>query len=498
MALVKRLLSNNMKKLSVIILIIIAAAGSTPGFAQGKDKVAVNRNSVIKVDPFRLEIVSPSSGIQFYKEGIVFLSHAGSNQKMLENHVSFGKVNAYYVTLEDTLRGDQIIFPASSSFEVPCEAMTFNRDYSLMFYTKKPSGKEQEKIYRATYQRLKSGRFEWVSDPKPLNFCIGTSVYSHPSVSAKGDLMVFSSNMSGSAGGYDLFITRSEGISWSIPENAGKLINTQGDEFSPFLDRENNLFFSSDGHPGSGGFDIYFCRFNGTGWDKPANLTDLVNSKNDEIAFKLNPDNGRSAFFTRKPASGKGTMQLLRVTFRDQVVLKELTNLSNAFEYLALGGVQPMQQAVAITTPPVTADTAASKTAPTASKTETQAGKKTVAETVKVPAKTQTSTKPAGTGQTVTKPAETKTAAESGAVVYRVQFASNTKPKGSYELTVGTTRYKTFEYLYNGAYRSCAGEFSTRIQAGALQKQLKQAGYTDAFIVAFKNNVRSLDPALFK
>jgi hypothetical protein len=109
MALVKRLLSDNMKKLSVIILIIIAAAGSTPGFAQGKDKVAINRNSVIKVDPFRLEIVSPSSGIQFYKEGIVFLSHAGSNQKMLENHVSFGKVNAYYVTLEDTLRGDQII-----------------------------------------------------------------------------------------------------------------------------------------------------------------------------------------------------------------------------------------------------------------------------------------------------------------------------------------------------------------------------------------------------
>jgi hypothetical protein len=498
MALVKRFLSNNMKKLSLIIMILIAAAGSTPGFAQGKDKVSINRNSVIKVDPFRLEIVSPSSGIQFYKEGIVFLSHAGDNQRMLENHVSFGKVNAYYASLEDTLRGAQIIFPASSSFEVPCEAMTFNRDFSVMYYTKKPSGKEQEKIYRATYQRLNNGRFEWISDPKPLNFCIGTSVYSHPSLSAKGDLIVFSSNMSGSAGGFDLFISRSEGSSWSIPENAGKLINTPGNEFSPFLDRENNLFFSSDGHPGLGGFDLYFCRYNGTGWDKPENLTDQINSKNDEIAFKLNPDNGKSAFFTRRPASGKGTMQLLRVSFRDQVAMKELTNLSNAFEYLALGDVQPTQQAVAVTTLPAPADTSANKPDQTTLKTETKAAKKTVAETVKVPAKTETTAKPAGTTQTVTKPAGTKPAVESGAVVYRVQFTSNTKPKGSYELTVGTTRYKTFEYLYNGAYRSCAGEFSTHVSAGTLQKQLRQAGYTDAFVVAFRNNVRALDPALFK
>jgi hypothetical protein len=72
------------------------------------------------------------------------------------------------------------------------------------------------------------------------------------------------------------------------------------------------------------------------------------------------------------------------------------------------------------------------------------------------------------------------------------------KPKGSYEVTIGGKTYKTFEYMSNGAYRSCAGEFSTPSSAATLQKAMKQEGYPDAFVVAFKNGVRSTDPALFK
>ena len=88
--------------------------------------------------------------------------------------------------------------------------------------------------------------------------------------------------------------------------------------------------------------------------------------------------------------------------------------------------------------------------------------------------------------------------ATSDAVIYRVQFLASSKPKGSYEITVGGSTFKTYEYLYNGAYRSCAGEFSTLAPAVSLQNLLKREGYPDAFVVAFKNNVRQTDPALFK
>ncbi len=83
-------------------------------------------------------------------------------------------------------------------------------------------------------------------------------------------------------------------------------------------------------------------------------------------------------------------------------------------------------------------------------------------------------------------------------VVYRVQFASNTAKKGSYEITIGGKKQSTWEYSYSGAYRSTVGEFKTFKSALEFQKIVRQSAYPQAFVVAFKNNVRVTDPALFK
>jgi hypothetical protein len=83
-------------------------------------------------------------------------------------------------------------------------------------------------------------------------------------------------------------------------------------------------------------------------------------------------------------------------------------------------------------------------------------------------------------------------------VVYRVQFASNASAKGSYPVTISGKSYKTWEYSYSGAYRSTVGEFKTLAEATAFQKLVRQSGYPQAFVVAFKNNIRATDPALFK
>lgn len=83
-------------------------------------------------------------------------------------------------------------------------------------------------------------------------------------------------------------------------------------------------------------------------------------------------------------------------------------------------------------------------------------------------------------------------------VIYRVQFASNSAKKGSYEITIGGTKYKTWEYSYSGAFRSTVGEFKIYKSALEFQKTVRQSGYPQAFVVALKNNVRTTDPALFK
>jgi hypothetical protein len=96
------------------------------------------------------------------------------------------------------------------------------------------------------------------------------------------------------------------------------------------------------------------------------------------------------------------------------------------------------------------------------------------------------------------KPAVQVTPGKKDVIVYRVQFESNSKSKGPVKITIAGKVYDTFEYLFSGAYRSTVGEFSTKASATEFQKVVRQSGYPQAFVVVFKNNVRSTDPALLK
>jgi len=463
----------NMKRLLCIIL-FSAGAGLTPSVAVNsmpdQDSDTLDGNKLLKVSRFSLDIIPPSSGVQFYRDGIVFLYNTRNEAKMLDSHTSFGKTEAYYAVHRDSSVSNQEIFSPSGSWDVPAEAMTFSNDYSVMYYTKRPSNKEPEKIYMAKYQVLKNGKSEWVSESKPLSFCTGKSVYSHPALSADGEKIVFTSDRSEGAGGMDLFISYKEGDDWSSPINLGNLINTRGNELSPFLDQENNLFFSSDGIGGSGGYDIYLCRYNGRGWDKPANLTRLINTPEDELAFTLDRIDGKSAFYTTRFKKSNRPAQLFKVTFREQAATQKLANLSNAFKYIAQTVLTPAEEI----TP------AAQKQAEAASPPAREA----VPEPVRTQPVPETREEPARIPEQKP-PAET-----SDETVFRVQFLSTSKPRGSNSITVGGKTYKTYEYLSNGTYRSCAGEFSSPAEASSLQAIMKKQGYPDAFIVAFRNNER--------
>jgi len=466
---------NNLHRLLCIILFSAGTYLTPFGAVNGisvQNSDTLNGTKLLKVDRFSLEIIPPSSGVQFYRDGIVFLYNTRNEAKMLESHTSFGKTEAYYAVHKDTSVSNQELFSTSYSWEVPCEAMSFSNDFSLMYYTKRPSNKEPEKIYQARYQVLKNGKREWVTDSKPLGFCTGKSVYSHPALSADGEKIVFTSNRSESVGGLDLFISYKEGEGWSSPINLGNLINTRGNELSPFLDQENNLFFSSDGIEGFGGYDIYMCRYNGRGWDKPANLTRMINTPDDELAFTLNRLDGKSAFFTTRFRAGNRLPQLFKVTFRDQLALNKLTNLSNAFKYIAQAGLAPGEEVMPVT------------------EKQTKVTPPPVREAVPEPVKPQPVTE---SKQEPARIPEEKPAAKTGdEIIFRVQFLSTSKPRGSNTITIGGKTYKTFEYLYNGTYRSCAGEYSSPAAASSLQAMMKKEGYPDAFVVAFRSNERVL------
>ena len=83
------------------------------------------------------------------------------------------------------------------------------------------------------------------------------SSFAHPAVSSDGEWLYFVSDMPGGIGGFDIWRCKLLGKDLGAPENLGEPINTPGDEMFPTFRPNGDLYFSSDGHPGLGGLDIF-------------------------------------------------------------------------------------------------------------------------------------------------------------------------------------------------------------------------------------------------
>jgi outer membrane protein OmpA-like peptidoglycan-associated protein/tetratricopeptide (TPR) repeat protein len=133
-----------------------------------------------------------------------------------------------------------------------------------------------------------------------------------PSISSDGKTLYFVSDRPGGIGGYDIFKTvKQDNGSWSEPINLGTNINSAGNEKSPFIHPDGKtLYFSSDGWPGLGGYDIFYSRLkDDTVWSKPVNLGYPINSEEDEVGFFVSTD-GTKGFFASNKLQGKGGWDL--------------------------------------------------------------------------------------------------------------------------------------------------------------------------------------------
>jgi hypothetical protein len=422
----------------------------------------------LSIKPFHLEIISPSSGVQFYRNGIIFLAYSKGSDKMSQKHLSFGTVKPFMALVADTLPGEYMPFLPASSTIFPVEATTFSKDFNTMYLSLIPDNINKEKIFKASY--TPDG---WVIDDNPLTFCTDNYIYTHPSLSENGDFIVFSSDMVNSVGGLDLFVSRKEGEKWGEPENLGKQINTTGNELFATIDAGNNLYFSSDKLPGLGGYDIFVCLYNGKSWGKPQNLSKAINSENDEVAFTINRTDDKSAFFTSREKFGKGEMQLYRITLNPKTQSGSSNYLSK--QIFAVAGITEKAQSLK----PETSEVLALNTPE-----KVEVPTKIPEEKVKDEVNKETRTIP----EAVTAPEEKR-----NVLIYRIQYAANTKPAGSQKVSVDGKNYYSYEYLYKGGYRSTIGEFSTLAEATRFLKLCLQAGYSNSFLVAFKNNERITD-----
>ena len=123
---------------------------------------------------------------------------------------------------------------------------------------------------------------------------------SQAAISSDGRIIFFTSKRGSGFGGSDIwYATRNRLGGWNEPENAGDKINTSGDEMAPLLFGDNStLYFSSTGHYGLGGFDLFVTRLDSADhWQEPENMGIPYNSRYDDINIVIGLD-ARSAWIS--------------------------------------------------------------------------------------------------------------------------------------------------------------------------------------------------------
>ncbi|WP_242047159.1 OmpA family protein [Dysgonomonas sp. HGC4] len=132
------------------------------------------------------------------------------------------------------------------------------------------------------------------------------SMYAHPSLSPAGDFLYFVSDMPGGYGGKDIWRAIMFGDEISYIENLGPDINTAGDEMFPYVRTDSTFYFSSDGHPGMGGLDIFKATLNNKtkAW-RIENMGSPLNSQADDFGLTFEGDK-EAGFFSSNRGDGKG------------------------------------------------------------------------------------------------------------------------------------------------------------------------------------------------
>lgn len=189
----------------------------------------------------------------------------------------------------------------------------FTKDFKTIYFTRTNYTKKRKrgrkdangyvvlKLYKATNE---NGKWKDITE-LPFNsdhYSVG-----HPALSNDGKKLYFTSNMPGSYGESDIFVVDILGDNeYSSPRNLGPKINTKGKEMFPFVDENNNLYFSSTSHEGNnGGLDIYYAKSSNNNFESPKNLGFPINSDADDFSF-IKKIGANSGYFSSNRYGGKG------------------------------------------------------------------------------------------------------------------------------------------------------------------------------------------------
>lgn len=195
--------------------------------------------------------------------------------------------------------------------------MSFSPDGSTMYLTRSIRTPEKDTgvdIYTSSRSDAK-----WSA---PVKFEITNdtlSSYGHPAVSPSGQYLYFTSDMPGH-GGKDIWRINLKERAGSL-ENLGEAINTPGDEVFPYMLTDSIMYFSSDGHPGLGGLDIFKATLTPSGGWLVENMGSPMNSEGDDFGITFATPGREAGYFSSNRGDGRGYDHLYSFELPDLKIL---------------------------------------------------------------------------------------------------------------------------------------------------------------------------------
>ena len=226
--------------------------------------------------------------------------------------------------------------PALFSLEIYSQfnegPVTFDKEGTRLYFTRNnmkngaltldKEGRNYLKIYEA-----ERGYFDW-ENIRELSFNSDDYTCMHPSLTPDGKKLFFASDMPDGYGGMDLYFVQKIRGEWSAPINLGPEVNTHKNEVFPFIHDSGILFFTSDGHKGFGGLDLFMIDISTNLWGDVLNLGQPFNTEEDDLSIVLNEE-GNRGYFASSRRGGYGKDDLYMFTAPEGIRGRLLTKSVN-------------------------------------------------------------------------------------------------------------------------------------------------------------------------
>lgn len=220
-----------------------------------------------------------------------------------------------YSALSDNINTK--VHEANAVFTKDGKTVYFTRNNFIKNKRKKDSLKVTHvQIFKAS---LKEGKWTNITSLPFNNKKYSTE---HPALSPDEKTLYFSSDMPGGYGSFDIYkIAVLGGDTYGEATNLGATINTDKKEQFPFITKKNELYFSSNGHPGFGSLDVFVSKMVKNNFTKPDNVGLPVNSSYDDFSFNIDTKTKEGYFASNRP-TGKGGDDIYKVSEKKPLIIE--------------------------------------------------------------------------------------------------------------------------------------------------------------------------------